>query len=46
MFPAVIRVAPASGRDQDGPARLLLTDGTEIPLHPRAAVVTVTGGTF
>ncbi len=43
VFPAVIRVTTPSGRDADGPARLVLSDGTEIALHPSAAVVTVSG---
>ncbi len=40
VFPAVTRATPVSGRDADGPARLVLSDGTEIALHPSAAVVT------
>jgi hypothetical protein len=43
VFPAVIRVTAVSGRDADGPARLILSTGTAIALHPNAAVVTVSG---
>lgn len=43
IFPAVTRVTGVSGRHADGPARLILSNGTAVALHPAVAVVTVSG---